>query len=463
MSIMVNDYAGQDVAVVGLGKSGCSAAIALAAGGANVWAWDDNEAGRDDAKFRNIQVRDAFSDPSADPSALVLSPGVPFRFPKPHHSVVEAEKKQIPVLGDVELLFRAQPNAGYICITGTNGKSTTTALIGHILKSAGRKVEVGGNLGTPPLDLGPLDETGAYVLELSSYQLDLVSTTVFDTAVLLNISPDHLDRHGGLDGYIAAKSRIFDRQHSGHTAIIGVDDVNASSVADRLNDSINIIRISTTKEADVFVRDGCLVDRMTGEEEVVLHLTDTPTLPGLHNAQNMAAAYAVCRTGGLDTSEIAEAMQSFPGLAHRQKSAGTVKGIRFVNDSKATNAEATAKALSSYSSIYWIAGGREKQGSYDDVIAQFKNVRAAFLIGEASNAMEATFSNHIPCHSCGTMDVAVDKAFTLALGELEQGDAKPVVLLSPACASFDQFPNFEARGNAFLDLVTKLSRREGVA
>lgn len=460
MSIVLNEYTGQEVAVVGLGKSGCSASTALASGGANVWAWDDSESGRDIAMSKNIPVRDAFSSSDAKPTALILSPGVPYRFPKPHHSVLEAEKKQIPILGDIELLFRAQPRAEYIGITGTNGKSTTTALIGHILKSAGRKVEVGGNLGTPPLDLAPLDETGTYVLELSSYQLDLVSTTVFGTAVLLNISPDHLDRHGGLDGYIAAKSRIFDRQLAGHTAIVGIDDENASVVADGLNDSINIIRISTTKNADVFVHNGCLVDRLADEEKVVLHLADTPALPGLHNAQNMAAAYAACRMAGLDSSEISDAMQSFPGLAHRQQLAGRVRGVRFINDSKATNSEAAAKALSSYESIYWIAGGREKQGGYEDVIAQFENVQAAFLIGEASDAMEAAFADHIQCHSCGTLDIAVDRAFTLAHGELEQGGAEPVVLLSPACASFDQFPNFEARGNAFLDIATELGRRE---
>jgi len=460
MPIMVNDYSGQDVAVVGMGKSGCSAAIALAAGGAEVWAWDDNEAGRNAAALKNIAVRDAFANSGAKPKALVLSPGVPFRFPEPHRSVVEAREKQIPVLGDIELLFRAQPEARYIGITGTNGKSTTTALIGHILKSAGRLVEVGGNLGTPPLDLEPLDGTGVYVLELSSYQLDLVSSTVFGTAILLNISPDHLDRHGDLEGYIAAKSRIFDRQGSAHTAIIGIDDSNAAALADGLSGSVNIIRISTTQQADICVRDGCLIDRMAKEENVVLRLSDAPALPGLHNAQNIAAAYAACRTEGVSATQIASAIQTFPGLPHRLQTAGCVGGVRFINDSKATNAEASAKALSSFSSIYWIAGGREKQGGYDDVIAQFGNVRAAFLIGEASASMNDAFSGYIPCHPCDTLDVAVDKAFTLALGELAQGSDQPVVLLSPACASFDQFPNFEARGNAFLDIAAKLARRE---
>jgi len=464
MPIVIENYTGQDVAVVGLGKSGCSAALALAAGGADVWAWDDSEAGRADAVNRNIDVRDAFSTPDAKPAALVLSPGVPFRFPEPHRSVIEAGKKQIPVLGDVELLFRAQPDAQYIGITGTNGKSTTTALIGHILKSAGRTVEVGGNLGTPPLDLAPLDANGAYVLELSSYQLDLVSTTVFDTAVLLNISPDHLDRHGGMDGYIAAKSRIFERQGSDHTAIIGIDDANAAALAASLeNSAINLIRISTTQEADVCVRDGYLIDHISAEGEAVLRLSDAPALPGLHNAQNMAAAYAVCRTAGLTAQQITDAIKTFPGLPHRLQTVGTIKGIRFVNDSKATNAEAAAKALSSFSSIYWIAGGREKQGGYDDVVACFGNVRAACLIGEATHSMTEAFAGRLPCYSCGTLDVAVDKAFTLALGELEQGNTKPVVVLSPACASFDQFPNFEARGDTFMNIVAGLAEREGVA
>ncbi|MEQ9489263.1 MAG: UDP-N-acetylmuramoyl-L-alanine--D-glutamate ligase [Alphaproteobacteria bacterium] len=463
MTIVINDYSGQDVAVVGLGKSGCSAAAALAAGGADVWAWDDLESGRLDAESKNIPVRDAFSDAGANPAALVLSPGVPFRFPEPHRSVTEAQKKNIPVLGDVELLYRAQPDARYIGITGTNGKSTTTALIGHILQTAGRTAEVGGNLGTPPLDLAPLDETGTYVLELSSYQLDLVSTTRFDITVLLNISPDHLDRHGGIDGYVAAKARIFDRQGAGQTAVIGIDDARAAALADAIEPSVSVIRIATTKDADVCVRDGNLVDCMAGQDAEVLRLADAGALPGLHNAQNMAAAYAVCRTAGLAPDEIVSAIKTFPGLPHRLQTVGSVAGIRFVNDSKATNAEAAGKALSSFPSIYWVAGGREKQGGYDDVIALFDHVRAAFLIGEASENMMRVFESRIPCHSCGTLDVAVRKAFTLAKGELAQGNEQPVVLLSPACASFDQFPNFEVRGEAFVKTVAAIAQQEGAA
>ncbi len=463
MTIVIRDYSGQEVAVVGLGKSGCSAATALAAGGAEVWAWDDAPSGREDAVSKNISVRDAFAEPGANPAAVVLSPGVPYRFPAPHRSVVEAAHRNIPVLGDVELLYRAQPVANYIGITGTNGKSTTTALIGHILKANGRKAEVGGNLGTPPLDLAPLDETGTYVLELSSYQLDLVSTTRFDIAVLLNISPDHLDRHGGIDGYVAAKARIFERQAAGQTAIIGIDDTRAAALADSIDQAVSVIRIATTKDADICVRDGYLVDRMVGYETPVTRLSDVPSLPGLHNAQNMAAAYAACRTAGLTAEQIVTAMKTFPGLAHRLQTVGRVAGVRFVNDSKATNAEATGKALASFSAIYWIAGGREKQGGYDDVIEQLGHVRAAFLIGEASENMMTAFGDRIQCHSCGTLDTAMHKAFTLAKGELEQGGEEPVVLLSPACASFDQFPNFEVRGDAFMSIVADIAQREGGA
>ena len=441
----------KSVAVVGLGRSGLATARALTAGGAQVVVWDDNADARQDAEARGYRVA---APGDGNPRALILSPGIPLTHPEPHAAAKEARRAGIPIIGDVELLYRSCPAARYIGITGTNGKSTTTALLGHILKSCGHSAEVGGNLGTPALDLEPLENGGTYVLEMSSYQLDLIDTVAFDTAVLLNITPDHLDRHGGMDGYVAAKTRIFTDRPYGAVAIVGIDSPECREIADTLErQGRRVVRLSlrTPVAGGVFVEEGALVDSMEdGPRAKVLNFADIPALPGLHNAQNIAAAYAAARLEGLAPDAIAAAISSFPGLAHRLETVTESAGIRFVNDSKATNAEAAAKALASFERIYWIAGGREKDGGYAQLTPHLPSVAKAFLIGEAAASLAEALGGSVPVERCGTLDRAVQQASALAMSEGVRGS---VVLLSPACASFDQFPNFEKRGEAFAAAV----------
>ena len=435
------------VAVLGLGKSGLVAARALAASGAEVWAWDDDEARR-----TTIATTDLYRADWTRPSALVLSPGIPHRFPAPHAIAAKATAARVPIIGEVELLFRAQPKATYVGITGTNGKSTTTALIGHLLRRAGKRAEVGANLGTPALALAPLEVGGIYVLEMSSYQLELMPTAHFDVAVLLNITPDHLDRHGGMAGYIAAKRHIFDRQHPQDFAVIGIDDEHCRAIRAGLRDR-HVIAIAIGREAAsaITVRNGILSDE-TGRE--IMDLAKAPALPGLHNWQNAAAAFAVGRALGLSTAAIAAGIETYPGLPHRQELIATRDGVRFINDSKATNADATAKALACYQPIYWILGGRPKEGGLDGLEPYYHRIAKAYLIGEAAPAFEkALKAEDVATIQCGTLDRAVALAAADAAAEKREG---AVVLLSPACASFDQFANFEARGERFRELVNAL-------
>lgn len=453
MAITVSGFQGQTVGVLGLGKSGLSAARALVRGGAEVVAWDDRDAARKAAADDGVAV--GAVEPGSI-AALVMSPGIPHTLPTPHPVAAGARALGIPLLGDVELLFRSCPEATYVGITGTNGKSTTTALIGHVLAAAGRQVEVGGNLGTPALDLEPLGPDGVYVLELSSYQLELVRSTAFRVSVLLNISADHLERHGGLEGYAAAKQHIFDRQTEADTAVIGVDDPHCRAIADRLEaQGRRVTRISVERpvERGVFVRDGMLVDATAGAPEPVMAMQDAPALPGPHNAQNAAAAYAAARALELSIEEIVSAVRTFPGLAHRQERIAEIGGVLFVNDSKATNAEAAARALACYDRIYWIAGGRAKAGGYGVLAPHLSRVARALLIGEAAEPMAAELSDAVATEICGDLESAVLRAFALARPEAKR---RPVVLLSPACASFDQFADFEARGDAFRYAVAAL-------
>ncbi len=443
---MPHFYKDKTVAVVGLGRSGLATARALTAGGAQVVAWDDNAEARRDAEARGYRIGPPGD---GDPGALILSPGIPLTHPEPHAAAKQARAADIPIIGDIELLYRSCPDARYIGITGTNGKSTTTALLGHILKTCGRRAEVGGNLGTPALDLEPLAHGGSYVLEMSSYQLDLIDTVAFDTAILLNITPDHLDRHGGMAGYIAAKTRIFTDRPDSAVAIVGIDGEECRDIADRLESAgRRVVRLSvhTQISGGVFVAGGALIDDIDGDRKKVLRLADITALPGLHNAQNIAAAYAAARLEGLTPGAIADAVSSFPGLAHRLETVAEHRGIRFVNDSKATNAEAAATALASFDRIYWIAGGREKDGGYAQLTPHLPSVAKAFLIGEAAASLADALDGLAPVERCGTLDSAVQQASTLAMSEGVRGS---VVLLSPACASFDQFPNFEKRGEAF--------------
>ena len=457
--IPVPIFSGRPVAVLGLGRSGLAAARALAAGGAEVWAWDDDEGTRGTAAATGAALVDLGDCDWRAPAALVLSPGIPHTHPAPHPAAAAARAAGCEIIGDIELLIRAQPRATIVAVTGTNGKSTTTALIGHQLGAAGRRVEVGGNLGTPALALEPLAEDGAYVLELSSYQLELTPSGGFAVAVLLNISPDHLGRHGGLDGYVAAKKRVFHRQPIGGTAVIGTDDPHCRAIHAALaaKGTQRVVPISGGRPTPegVYAEAGRLIDDTEGRAQPVFELGAAANLPGAHNWQNAAAAYAAGRALGLSPAAIAAGLASFPGLAHRQELIARIDGVAYVNDSKATNADAAGKALACYDVIYWILGGRPKEDGLAGLEAFYPRVAHAFVIGEAAAAFAGALAGRVPCTRAGTLDAAVAAAHRLAQAERRQG---AVVLLSPACASFDQFTDFEDRGNAFRRLVEALAR-----
>jgi len=445
---------GRRYAVLGLGRSGGTAARALAAAGAEVLAWDDAEASRQRLAAESIETRPLDAVDWRGIDGLVLSPGIPHSFPKPHPATAAAQAAGVPLISDVALLIEAEPEARFVGITGTNGKSTTTALIGHILKAAGRPAAVGGNLGIPVLSLESPGAGGIYVLELSSYQLELVPALACDVAILLNITPDHLDRHGGLEGYAAAKKRIFTHQHAGQTAIVGIDTPLSARIAQEIAEDgpqrVLPLSVERALPEGLSVRDGQLFEGATP----LADFSSLERLPGRHNWQNAAAAYAACRPLGLSQAEIAAGLASFPGLAHRQELLGRIAGVRFVNDSKATNAEAAATALTSYPTIYWIAGGRAKDGGIDSLAPLLGPVREVFLIGEAEEAFAAALDGKRPCLRCGTLEAATAAAFRAARRD---GLDDPAVLLSPACASFDQFPDFEARGEAFRKAFEALS------
>ncbi len=422
--IVVDDFRGRPVGVLGLAKSGRAAAQALAAGGAEILAWDDNPKARE-ALAAQLPIRDLATADWRNIAALVLSPGIPHSFPEPHPAVTRARDAGAAIIGDLELLGRAQPEARYIGITGTNGKSTTTALIGHILAAAGQRVEVGGNLGTPALSLAPLGRDGSYVIEASSFQLELITTLAFDIALLLNITPDHLDRHGTMEGYVAAKRHIFARQNKAATAIVGVDDAICRDLCDELRRTspARVVPISVLQPVSggVYVDQGWLVDAMGGQPVRVLDLGLAERLPGAHNWQNAAAAYAAARVSGVDTA--------------------------------AANADATEKALLCYPAIYWIAGGLAKAGGIEPLAPHFGRLRRTFLIGRATEEFAATLEGSVPFTRCGDLATAVAAASAQARHD---GVPGAVVLLSPACASYDQFKNFEERGDIFRSLVEGL-------
>jgi len=447
--IEVTSFRQQRVAVMGLARSGLAAAEALKRGGADVLAWDDSAEKRAEASKRGLPVVDLSSADLAKVTALVLSPGIPSTFPKPHPVAARARAAGIEIICDIELLARSERDARFAGITGTNGKSTTTALLGHIVAEAGVTVQVGGNIGLPVLSLDPLGRDGIYVLEMSSYQLELTKSLVFDVALLLNITPDHLDRHGGMDGYIAAKERIFAGQTARQAAVIGVDDPICKSIAGKLGASGHrVVPISAEHIASggVYVAGTNLIDDIDRQQAAILDLATLPRLPGRHNWQNAAAAFAAARCLGIAAKIAARGIASFPGLAHRQELIATIDGARYVNDSKATNADATEKALVCYDDILWIAGGVAKEGGIASLASYFPRIRHAFLIGEAAPAFAETLSGKVPFTCSGELAAAVRQARAMA---------KPgsTVLLSPACASFDQFRDFEARGDAFRRLV----------
>jgi UDP-N-acetylmuramoylalanine--D-glutamate ligase len=454
--IPVFTYAGQRVGVMGLGKSGLSAAAALKAGGAHVRVWDDKPEARDAAVKAGWTLFDASSE-RMDIAALIWSPGVPHTLPKPHALAVKARAQNIPLMCDVDLLCRAQGAASFIGITGTNGKSTTTALTAHIFKHAGRPTAVGGNLGTPALDLQDLGSFGTYVLELSSYQLELVPSLALETAIFLNITPDHLDRHGSMDGYVAAKRRIFANQRHPRAAIIGIDDAYSASVCEQLvrGGGHTVIPISSKQAAPggVYVENGVLMDATDRRPSVVADLRSIATLPGAHNWQNAAAATAAALSQGIPAPVIAAALKTFKGLPHRQELVATINGVMFINDSKATNADAAEKAIGCYENIYWIAGGIAKEGGIESLAPLFPRIRHAFLIGDAADDFADALEGKVSHDLYEDLETAIEDAGRRAMAEKHTG---AVVLLSPACASFDMFKNFEERGDRFRAEVNAL-------
>lgn len=461
--IPVRGFEGKTVAVFGLARTGLAAARALLAGGARVALWDERPEGRAAAQAQGLPLVDLTTADWSEFAALMLSPGVPLTHPEPHWTVTKAKEHGVEIVGDMELFARTVNAAPehkrpkIVAITGTNGKSTTTALIGHICASAGRDTRVGGNIGVGVLDLEDMHGGAVYVLEMSSYQLDLTTSLKPDVAILLNVSPDHLERHGGMEGYVGAKRRILLNQGKGDTAVIGVDDPWGQRICTEITaaNRRTIVPISASKAMGrgVYVLQGLLYDA-TGERAVeVADLLRARSLPGRHNWQNAAAAYSTARGLGITAEEAAEGLMSFPGLAHRMETVGQVGRVRFVNDSKATNTDAARQAMSSYPKFYWIAGGQPKTGGIDALVDLFPKIEKAYLIGEATEAFEETLKGKAQTVACGTMETAVAKAYADAAAKGQDA----VVLLSPACASFDQFADFEARGEAFRAAVQGLT------
>lgn len=452
--IALTHTAKQTWAVFGLARSGLATARALIAGGAEVRIWDDNEASRAAAAAAGFQPMQLHEGALVGCAGLALAPGVPLTHPVPNQVVAAAQRAGLPIIGDIELLLRELKPVVY-GVTGTNGKSTTTALLTHVLKGAGRTVAMGGNIGLPVLDLPRFTAgEGVYVLEMSSFQMDLTPGWQAQIAILLNITPDHLDRHGSMENYAAIKARIFAGQTAGDTAVIGVDDehcraIHAALVAARTGRRIVPVSIREILSQGVSAVNGKLYD--DGREVFAL---DFASLPGAHNGQNIACVYAAARAAGLDAETIRAGIASFPGLKHRLQRVGTVDGIACINDSKATNADSTEKALASFGTIYWIAGGKAKEGGIESLRPLFSRIRHASLIGEAAKDFAATLGGAVPHALCGTLDKALDDALAAAKRD-KAPDA--VVLLSPACASYDQFKSFEHRGDEFIRLVHERS------
>ena len=462
--IPVTSFAGREVAVFGLGASGRSTCRALQAGGATVAAWDDGEAGRQAAVADGFPIVDLAAADWSRFAALLLAPGVPLTHPEPHWTVKRARAAGIEVIGDIELFFRERarlaPTMQVICITGTNGKSTTTALITHTLAAAGADVQMGGNIGVPVLDLAPLVASRIYVLEMSTFQIDLTPSLAPTIGVLLNLSPDHLDRHGTMSRYVAIKESLIERSAA---AVIGIDEPLSSAIADRASgDGIPVTAISSlgVRPSDVplfYGEDGHLhfaaVDALPVD---VGSLVGIGSLRGVHNMQNALAALATASLAlpNVAVADHIQAFRTFPGLPHRMEEVGRKGRVLFINDSKATNADSTEKALTSWErDIYWIAGGTPKEGGITALAGCFPRVAKAYLIGKAADDFARTLDGRVPYEQAGT----IDKALAAAARDAEASSAaEPVVLLSPACASYDQFKSYGHRGDVFRALVADL-------
>ncbi len=450
----VTVFDGKRVALFGLGGSGLVSADALRAGGAEVAVWDDKEPAREKAAAAGHEVLDLSRADWSQFRALILAPGVPLTHPKSHWTVEKARVAGIEIIGDIELFCRERrhiaPKSPFIAITGTNGKSTTTALIAHLFRFFGHEVAVGGNIGTPILALPPPSPERVHVIECSSFQIDLAPTLDPSVGILLNITPDHLDRHGTMENYAEIKERLV--QGADH-AVIGLDDVPCVAIAGRLRargKPLTCISNTFMELLDGITLDGTrLVRHDHGVALTIADLAGIASLRGRHNGQNAAAAVAALEGEGRDLDRVRRGLASFPGLAHRLEEVGRLGKTLFVNDSKATNADAAEKALLSFDNIYWILGGKAKAGGIEPLKPLFGKIAKGYLIGEATEAFAATIEEAFPIERCGTLDVAV----AAAARDAAKSTADPVVLLSPACASYDQFPDFEKRGDYFRTLA----------
>lgn len=450
----VASFCGQKVALFGLGGSGIVTARALVAGGAQVSAWDDSEVAREQAQARGITVVSLENCTFQEFSALILAPGVPLTHPQPHWTVEKAHAAGIEVIGDIELFCRERarlaPAAPFVAITGTNGKSTTTALIAHLFREAGHDVQMGGNIGTAILALERPEMGRIHVIECSSFQIDLAPTLRPSVGVMLNLSPDHLDRHGTMAHYAEVKERLVS---GSDTAIVGVDDAWSNAIADQADiRGQTLVRVSIERRLDTGIhRKGSdLFWTCLDEERPIASLEGIGTLRGVHNAQNAAAAIAAVSALGLRDDAIRSGLASFPGLAHRMEIVGNLGRALVINDSKATNADATGKALASFpGSIFWIAGGQSKEGGISSLARYFPRISKAYLIGEAAEEFASVLDGAVQYTRSGTLGQALaDAVHDIALESRES-----VILMSPACASFDQFRNFEDRGDRFRVMV----------
>ncbi|NKJ92179.1 UDP-N-acetylmuramoyl-L-alanine--D-glutamate ligase [Rhizobium leguminosarum bv. viciae] len=459
--IPVTTLKDRKVALFGLGGSGFATARALISGGADVTAWDDNPDSVAKAAAEGIRTEDLHNIDWSQQTLFVLSPGVPLTHPKPHWTVDLARAAGVDIVGDVELFVRERrahaPDCPFIAITGTNGKSTTTALVAHILTSAGYDTQLGGNIGTAVLTLDPPRGERFYVVECSSYQIDLAPTLNPSAGILLNLTPDHLDRHGTMQHYADIKERLV---AGSDVAIVGVDDSHSALIADRVQRAgVKVVRISRRNVvADGIYAEGTkLIQAAGGAMLPFADLDGIQTLRGSHNAQNAAAAVAACLAVGVSADDIRAGLASFPGLKHRMQPVGQRGRVVFINDSKATNADAAAPALSSYDRIYWIAGGLPKAGGITTLAPYFPRIAKAYLIGEAAAEFAAMLGEAVPYEISGTLERAV--AHAAADADRDESSAS-AVMLSPACASFDQYKNFEVRGDAFVGHVAAL---DGIA
>ncbi|MCH2547418.1 MAG: UDP-N-acetylmuramoyl-L-alanine--D-glutamate ligase [Alphaproteobacteria bacterium] len=455
-------YKNASVGVFGLGTAGQAAIASLLQSDAKVYAWDDNAnscAQLAESKAKNLTVKNFTQWPWQEMDCVILSPGVPLTHPQPHEVVRLAQKNAVRLVGEVDILYEARPDARYVGITGTNGKSTTTALIGHVLQENGLSAQVGANLGVPALALTTTGAEDIYVLEMSSYQLDLMHTTRFNVAVLLNITPDHLDRHGDMAGYIAAKQRIFQHQKSEDAAFIGVDDAYSCKLYDairqRNTQHVTPLSITQTNNTAIHVDSNGVLHDPTTTPVFRYDLTQLQRLKGAHNWQNIAAAYGVARYFAIDSNAIMRTIYNFSGLPHRLELVAQLGNVQFINDSKATNAEAAARALAPFDNIYWLVGGRAKAGGIDALAPYFNKITHAYLMGEAEDSFAQSLEGKVAYTKCGTLKNALHMANEAA----QDNKKETVVLLSPACASFDQWKSFEARGDAFRDQVMELASK----